>query len=166
MTDLSTADRPLRAFLCHSSGDKEAVRALYQQLHDDGVLPWLDEEDLLPGQDWRREISLAVRRSDVVIVCLSHASVTRTGYVQREIKEALDAADEQPEGTIYLIPLRLEPCEVPERLGRWQRVDLFDERGYARLIISLRSRAESVGATVRPGALTDRAVSSGGAETA
>jgi hypothetical protein len=43
---------PLRVFLCHSSGDKQAVRDLYRRLRGDGLDPWLDEENLLPGQNW------------------------------------------------------------------------------------------------------------------
>ena len=84
--------RLLRIFLCHSSGDKAAVRELSQRLKSSGLEPWLDEEKLLPGQRWRDEIPRAVRESDLVIVCLSKASVNKAGYVQREIRYALDAA--------------------------------------------------------------------------
>jgi len=127
----------LKIFLCHSSGDKEDVRRLRTQLLSAGFQPWLDEEDILPGQDWDREIRRAIRASDLVLVCLSRASVTKTGYVQKEIGLVLDFADHQPEGTIYVIPARLEDCEVPERLQRWHRVDLFTEDGYGRLLRSL-----------------------------
>jgi len=132
---------PLRAFVCHSSGDKQPVRDLYNKLTTDGFIPWLDEENLLPGQDWDAEISKAVRGSHVVIVCLSKASTTKAGYVQKEIKVALDVADEQPDGTIFIIPLRLEECTVPDRLKKWQWVDLFDPKGYQRLAIALKTRA-------------------------
>src|SRR3712207_6126465 len=98
--------RPLRVFLCHSLGDKPAVRDLYQRLRaEQGIEPWFDEEDLLPGQDWDQEIQKAVRAADVVLVCLSRSSITKAGYVQKEIRYALDVADEQPEGTIFIIPL-------------------------------------------------------------
>jgi hypothetical protein len=137
--------RPLRVFLCHSSGDKAAVRELHRRLHADGVEPWLDEEQLLPGQDWDREIRSAVRASDAVLVCVSAASSSKTGYLQKEVRVVLDAADEQPEGTIFVIPARLEECEVPERLRRWQRVDLFQERGYGRLLGALAGRASASG---------------------
>jgi formylglycine-generating enzyme required for sulfatase activity len=137
--------RRLRVFLCHASGDKPAVRDLYRRLRSDGIAPWLAEEDLLPGQDWQLEIPKAVRSSDAVVICLSRRAITKAGYVQKEIKYALDVADEQPEGTIFLIPLRLEECEVPERLRRWQWVDFFQEKGYERLLRALRARAESLG---------------------
>ncbi len=138
--------RPLRAFLCHSKGDKAAVRELYKRLLADGIRPWLDEEDLLPGQDWQLEIPRAVRNSDVVLVCLSTESVDKTGYVQKEIKFALDAADERPEGTIFIVPARLDDCVVPERLRKWQWVDLFEADGYDRLLRALQVRAADVGA--------------------
>jgi DNA polymerase IIIc chi subunit len=136
--------RSLHVFLCHSSSDKPAVRKLYHQLRADGFEPWLDEENLLPGQNWKLEISKAVRSAHVVIVCCSGKSVSKTGYIQKEIRHALDVADEQPEDAIFLIPLRLEQCEIPERLRRWQWVNLFEETGYERLIRALRERAKSM----------------------
>jgi formylglycine-generating enzyme required for sulfatase activity len=139
--------RQLRVFLCHASGDKPAVRDLYRRLRSDGIAPWLAEEDLLPGQDWQLEIPKAVRSSDAVIICLSSRAITKAGYVQKEIKYALDVADEQPEGAIFLIPVRLEECEVPERLQRWQWVDFFQEKGYDRLLRALRQRAEHLQST-------------------
>ena len=94
--------RRLKVFLCHASGDKPAVRELYHRLRAAGFDPWLDEENLLPGQDWQLEIPQAVRSSDAAIVCLSTRAVTKRGYVQKEIRYALDVADEQPEGAIFL----------------------------------------------------------------
>lgn len=133
--------QPLCVFLCHSSQDKPAVRDLYRQLLRTGAKIWLDEEDLLPGQLWEREIPAAVKRSDAILVCLSRAAVSRTGYLHREIKYALDAAEEQSDESIFLIPARLEECDVPERLRKWQWVDLFVENGLDRLFTALQARA-------------------------
>ncbi len=137
-------DRPLRVFLCHSSSDKPAVRKLFSRLRKDGFDPWLDEKKLLPGQNWQLEIEKAVRDCDVVVVCLSAGSITKEGYVQKEIRVALDLGDEKPEGTIFIIPVRLEGCAVPDRLKRWQWVDLFGTHGYARLVGSLRTRYKGI----------------------
>jgi hypothetical protein len=136
----------LRVFLCHASSDKHLVRALYQRLvRIDGVEPWLDEVKLVAGQDWDREIRKAVRSSHAIIVCLSPNSINREGYVQKEMRQALDLSDEKPDGTVFLIPARLERCEVPERLRRWQWVDLFEPDGFERLMRSLALRAETLG---------------------
>ena len=150
MNEIQQRTSPLRIFLCHSSGDKPEVRNLYQRLSSDGFDPWLDEEDLLPGQEWEVEIPKAVKTSDVVIVCLSHKAINKAGYVQKEIKFALDKAEEQPDGTIFLIPLKLEECDVPERLQRWQWVNLFEEKGYKRLMGSLRLRAGTITSVSNP----------------
>lgn len=131
----------LKIFLCHSTSDKPKVRELYHKLRKDGFNPWLDEEDLLPGQDWQQEIPNAVKSSDIVLICLSKLSINKIGYVQKEIKYALDIADEQPDGTIFLIPAKLEECDVPERLKKWHWVNLFGENGYQHLMRSLNVRA-------------------------
>ncbi|MDT7541941.1 MAG: hypothetical protein QOE33_1845 [Acidobacteriota bacterium] len=142
----------LSVFLCHASDDKSDVRELYKALQRDGFDPWLDEEDLLAGQDWSYQISRAVRDSDVVVACLSENSVSKAGYVQKEIKLALDVADEQPEGAIFIIPFKLEKCEVPDRLRRWHWIELdlhwssLDKTsGYEKLVEALHSRADELG---------------------
>ena len=84
-------NRPLKVFLCHSSGEKAAVRKLYRYLLSHGVDAGLDEERLLPGQD----------------------------------------------GTIFIIPSRLEECELPYRLKPNQLVDLFANGGREKLIKAL-----------------------------
>jgi CHASE2 domain-containing sensor protein len=131
----------LRLFLCHSSGDKAAVRDLYKRLRADGFDPWLDEENLLPGQNWQREITAAVRKSDIVLVCLSRDSINKKGFVQREIKYALDVAEEQPDGSIFIIPLKLEECDIPERLSHLQWVNFFEDGSYEKLLTSLREKS-------------------------
>ncbi len=132
------------------------MQRLYGRLRGEGIDVWLDEKNILPGQDWDAEIRRAVRAADLVIVCLSKASIEKTGYVQREIRMVLDLADEQPEDKIYLIPARLELCDVPHRLTRWQWVDLFDPEGYNRLLSAVRTVAERLDLPATTGDLAAR----------
>lgn len=148
MTDDS--NHLLKVFLCHASSDKAEVLNLYSRLTSDGIDAWLDKEKLIPGQNWQIEIPKAVRNTDVVIVCLSAQSVNKDGFVQKEIKIALDAADEKPEGTIFIIPARLENCDVPERISQFHWVDLFSEDGYERLLKALQIRAGSLNKIIKP----------------
>jgi hypothetical protein len=138
----------LRIFLCHSLEDKTSVRVLYRRLRSEGFDVWLDDEKLLPGQDWKMEIARAVRTSHVVIVCLSKDSINKEGFVQHEISVALDVAKEKPEGTIFIVPLRLEPCKVPDRLANPQWVDYFDADGYGKLLRALHRRAADKGLAI------------------
>lgn len=151
-----TTNRPLRVFLCHSNNDKIVVRELYQRLLSEGWIdPWLDEEKLLPGQDWDMEIEKAVESADVVLACLSNNSVTKEGYIQRELKFVLDIALEKPEGTIFVVPLRLDDCTMPRRLRTWQYVDYFpasqQKRAYQRLLQSLDVRRAQLNIDVNTG---------------
>jgi formylglycine-generating enzyme required for sulfatase activity len=124
------------------------VRDLYEKLTARGIDAWLDEKKLIPGQQWKIEIPNAVREADAVIICLSKTSITKEGYIQREIKFALDFALEKPEGTIYLIPAKLEECKVPNSLSDWYWVNLFDSQGLELILKSLQVRAKSLGLTV------------------
>ena len=66
--DLMPEHRKLRVFLCHSSNDKPTVRELYQRLKNEGWIdPWLDEEKLLPGQDWDLENEKTVETANAVM---------------------------------------------------------------------------------------------------
>jgi hypothetical protein len=141
-SEVLEARKVTSVFLCHSSGDKERVRGLYKLLTQVGVAPWLDEQDLIPGQEWESEVKKAVRASDIVLVCLSKSSITKQGFVQKEIKFALDVADEKPPGTIYIIPARLEECEIPERLSKWHCVDFFKTNEFRKLIEAIRVSSE------------------------
>jgi len=90
------------------------------------------------------EIEKAVEAADVVLVCLSQKSVSKEGYVQRELRFALDIAMEKPEEVIFVIPLRLDECELPRKLRSWQYVDYFPagnrDGAYRRLMQSLKIR--------------------------
>jgi hypothetical protein len=139
--------RKLRVFLCHSSVDKPIVRDLYKRLRAESWIdPWLDEEKLLPGQDWNFEIAKAVEAADAVIVCLSNNSVTKEGYIQKEVRKVLDISAEKPDETIFVIPLRLDECQPPRRLASWHYVDYFPKEqqnvSFQRLIQSLKIRRE------------------------
>lgn len=112
--------RQPRVFVCYAKEDVDTVRVFRESLEAAGIDVWFDETHLLPGQDWQAEIKNAISGSDAVIVCLSKHSVSKRGFVQTEIKTAIKEADRMPEGTIYLIPVLLEECEVPTRFASVQ----------------------------------------------
>ncbi|MBK9210261.1 MAG: TIR domain-containing protein [Anaerolineales bacterium] len=136
--------RPLKVFLCHASNDKPKVRKLYRYLKSQGIQPWFDEENLSGGQDWQVEIPKALETSDAIIICLTKSSINKEGYIQKEIKFALDKALEMPEGRIFLIPVKLEECEVPFSLSRYQWVELYKSGGYEKLIKTFEKRAKQI----------------------
>jgi hypothetical protein len=141
--------RKLRVFLCHASQDKPIVRELFQRLLAEGWIdPWLDEERLLPGQDWNLEIEKAVETSDAVVVCVSSTSVAKEGYIQKELRQVLDIALEKLYGAIFVIPVKLDKCELPRQLRDRQALDYVPESrqtaAYDRLKASLNLRKDSL----------------------
>lgn len=137
---------PLKIFISYASGDRAKAQELHAYLVSQGTDPWLDTENLLPGQDWKMEISRALDETDLILLCLSKTSVTREGYVQKEMRLALDRALEIPPGEIFLIPARFEEVELPYSLRDFQSVDLYTESGMKKLLKSLSLRADKVGA--------------------
>ena len=144
MVHMSEDKQPLNVFLCHAHDDKVEARKLYRVLKWCDVQPWMDSEDLYGGQVWEEEIHKALENSDAIIIFLSKKSVKKEGYIQTEIRRALNISEEKPDGTIFIIPLRLEVCDVPTHLKKYQWVDLF-EYGFDKLIKSLNKRAEQLG---------------------
>jgi len=146
---MSPVSRKLRVFLCHASQDKPVVRELYQRLLAEGwVDPWLDEAKILPGQNWEPKISRALKNSDIIVLCLSKAAVLKKGYIQKEIRAALELSEYTPIGSIFIIPLRLEDCFVPPILAKLHYIDFFPneskERAYPRLLQALEIRLQEV----------------------
>ena len=136
----------LRVFLCHTTQDKPIIRQLSERLEAEGWIdPWVDEEKLVPGMDWNAEVEKAVSNSDAIIVCLSKHALPENKYIQRELKFVVDHALEKAHHPIFMIPIRLDDCEIPRHVQSWQYFDfsVYDGRrqAYNRLIKSLEIKA-------------------------
>ena len=112
---------PPQIFIAHASEDKPQVRELYIKLLKAGYKPWLDEEDLIPGQNWREEIPKALKNSDLFIACLSSTSISKRGYIQREFKMDMFRKEEvfitDPEKK-FVLRKRIQECiDTIEELG-------------------------------------------------
>ena len=118
-------------FLCYAREDFERVHALYSLLRDLGFRPWFDKYDVKVGEFWKNAVEKAVKNSDFFIATFSKTSVTKRGFVQHEYKLAMDTLAQRPPGDIFLIPVRLDDCELPDlhglgiKLSDIHWVDLF-----------------------------------------
>jgi formylglycine-generating enzyme required for sulfatase activity len=127
----------VQIFISYAREDQEKAREIYRRLAEQGYKPWLDEEDLLPGQNFRLVIEKSLTGSDFVIICLSCTSVAKRSFFQREIKHALDKLEEMLPEDIFVIPARLDECEMPDELKDRHWVNLFEERGWQKLFKAL-----------------------------
>lgn len=137
-------------FLSYARDDREKVEKLYQKLLAAGFKPWMDIKDILPGERWKSSIQKAIRCSDFFLACLSAKSVNKRGFLQKEIRIALDIWQEKLDSDIYLIPVRLEDCEVPESLRDFQWVDIFEEHGWTQLVRAIQTGMKRRSASKKP----------------
>ena len=124
-------------FMSYAREDRARVERVYESLKAEGFDPWLDTQDIMPGQDWSQVIGQAIRAADCMLVFVSRHSVSKMGYIQREILAALSMLSQLPEGAIFLIPVRLDDLPPPEPLRHLQYVDLFEATGWMTLLATL-----------------------------
>ena len=139
--DDTSAEHP-RIFLCHAHEDKPRVEELYFALGNEGFDPWYDKEKLTIGDDFEQEIIAAIEKSDFFAICLSQKAVTKTGFINKEIRTAIREYQKRPHGVAFVLPIRLEECELPsiklddnKTLASLHWLDLFagDEDAMKRL---------------------------------
>lgn len=128
-------------FLAYVKEDQEPAERLYDALAAEGMRPWMDVRNLLPGQNWPRAIERAIECSDFFVPCFSRHSVNKWGGFQSEIRYALDCARRVPLDDIFIVPVRLDDCRVPRSIQKeLQYIDLFPDtqRGLGRLLRLIR----------------------------
>lgn len=134
---------PLTVFISYAKEDREQALRYYELLESEGVAPWMDVKKLLPGQNWEAEIERALSSANLVILLLSPRSVNKRGFVQREANEAVSRLAYKLPSDIYVIPLLLEHCEVPEFIGsKLQYVDLTTPNAWNLVRASLQIASE------------------------
>jgi len=126
-----------RIFISYAHDDQERVAPIYLFLRLLGHSPWMDTFDLLPGQRWEIAIGQALKQSGFILLAISSRSTGKRGFIQKEIRIALDLAKEMLNEDIYLIPVRLDECHCPGEIAQFQYVDVFEQDGLIRLLKAL-----------------------------
>lgn len=131
-------------FLSYAYEDREKVLEIAKELSKAGYQSWMDVQNLLPGQNWEIVIRKALEESKFILLFLSKNSIRKERYLQKEIKSALRLAEHKPEGTIFIIPIRLEPIEIPDYLKHIQVLDLDKphSKNWEKLLLVLKEGEE------------------------
>ena len=130
---------PLKlVFFSYAREDSDVVHKLADKLWQDSFLTWVDTKDIMPGDNWEARIEDAIERSDYALVFLSEISVKKVGYVQRELKYALEQQRLHPSAARYIIPIRIDPCKPPRELRHIQWLDYWEDGAYIKLKKALR----------------------------
>lgn len=123
-------------FVSYAREDSAHARRVVEELRGFGVNVWFDRDSIPPGAYWRDRVDAAIRTCDYFVALLSKVSVGKRGFVQKELKRALEVLEEVPRDQQYLIPVRLDDCQPTDpRLHDLQWLDLFpDWRGGIQLL--------------------------------
>lgn len=136
-------------FISYTSGDRERVEPIVDMLLSSGVDAWVDIRRLKAGQNWDFEIRRALDKAAIIVVFISNKSVTKRGYVQREIRISLEKAEEKLIDDIYLIPVILdEDVVVPDLIKDLQFIRFGDENFQNNLLDAIRHQQERLGTAI------------------
>lgn len=143
-------------FISYNHIDKAFARRLFDTLQGRGIRCWLDEKQLLPGDDIHEEVDRGIRLWDKVLLCCSKDSLT-SWWVENEIGKAFAKEQalmkERKKKELALIPLNLDgylfkwangkASQVRERLAGdfrgWKRNHSKFEEQVEKVIRALRA---------------------------
>ena len=126
-----TGGRSIQIFVSYGKEDAKVATEIGQALEKENYIAWLDKHRLLAGMAWRREIKKAIRESDYFLAVISTSSLERRGFIHTELKEALEIWSETPFPKVYLIPVRIDNCDLSiVGLENLHWVDIFDSNSH------------------------------------
>lgn len=108
----------MRLFLTYSRENQDVARRLDELLEAGGHASWFDQQ-LLPGQDWKRELEQEIAACDVYIYLLSDASLA-SEWCEWEFATAVR------HGKTVIPALLQADLALPDVLSRLQYADLTD----------------------------------------
>jgi hypothetical protein len=132
-------------FLSYAREDLPIVWEIYHRLKALGIQPWMDTENLRGGEVWETAIETAIEQCELFVACLSSHSVSKRGVIQQELKTALSLWRRKLPDDVYVIPVRVDDCNVPRSLSLFHWVDLFEDRGWHRLLDAITNGLQRAG---------------------
>lgn len=118
---------PTEVFLSYAKEDYKYAKKIYDNLQENGVNVWFDRVSLLPGQQWRDAIKKSIKDCRYFLALLSSNSISKKGFVQKELKIALEELEKYPDDDIYIIPVRIDRCIIQsQKLKELHWINMFE----------------------------------------
>ncbi|MDX1719495.1 MAG: toll/interleukin-1 receptor domain-containing protein [Salegentibacter mishustinae] len=126
-----------KVFISHAKEDYKTAEKIYDFLEKNDFSPWLDKKKIKLGSNWDYEIKKGLKESDFVILLLSSTSVKKRGYIQKEFKYALEYSESKLIDDIYILPILIDDCEVPDHLSQFQWIKMNEVNIQEKILESL-----------------------------
>jgi hypothetical protein len=124
----SLLSKPIQYYSCfisYNHQDKVFARRVHDTLQGRGIRCWLDEHQLLPGDDIYEQVDRGIRMWDKVLLCCSKSSLA-SWWVENEIETAFGKEQalmrERGKRVLALIPLNLDGYLFKWENGKAQQV--------------------------------------------
>ena len=122
-----------KVFIIYSHKDRDSARKLTNDLKEMGYNPWLDEQEIVPGQNWTKTVYQAIENSSVALYLSSKNTEDQGGFAFKEMKAAREVLRAGQESQSPIIPIYLEESELPKELSEIHAVKLFEKNGMEQL---------------------------------
>ena len=109
----------MKVFISHSSEDKRFVRKLKNDLEENSISTWLDEDELTVGDSLLDKLEEAISESSHFLIIVSPNSV-ESQWVKYELSEAIKSSPK-------IIPIVYKTCIIPQEIAKLCYLDLSNE---------------------------------------
>lgn len=142
----------LNVFISYAKENQTIAESYYTWLEKEGFSPWLDIKKLKGGQNWELEIDRAFKKANVIMLLMSSTSIDKRGFVQREVKDALDNLRYKRPEDIYIIPVKIDKCNIPDYIStKLQFIDNTNNTNFDHIRSSLLLAAEQQAISINIG---------------
>jgi hypothetical protein len=128
----------LRVLVCYPTQDRARAKEIFEKLKFVGwIEPRFGEEKTQTAREWEKIIRRSVRGTDVILLCLSNASILQAGFHQPGFADALNWVMRRDVGKVLIIPVRFDDAIPPLRFQLWRWLDYFSNGGHELLLSCL-----------------------------
>jgi hypothetical protein len=115
----------MKVFISYSSNDEVKVLRLVNELKENGVDVWFDQEEIMPGDDFIERMRQGINGCAYYLLCISPSFDKKTSqsWVKHEFRLAM--LKEQENNSNCIIPVRIKSGGgVPAEIGSRAYADL------------------------------------------
>ncbi|KPA14975.1 TIR protein [Candidatus Magnetomorum sp. HK-1] len=124
-----------KIFISYSREDEKFAQKLFNNLKQDKMDPWLDDQKIITGDKWEEKIDKEINTTHCFLPILSKASINNNRYFQTEVDIAIQVSESRDNN--FIMPVRNEECDPGHtKLKDYNILDLFPsfEHQYKKLL--------------------------------